>query len=271
MTVDVRSVSPGQGGNQLIALMVYLIPAMTTGDASESELLVELLRSPAQIFGSIDSPGVPDACCRRAEWEELHRPLRVLWEGGLSLRHLQHLLLWRRTSRIDTVLRRSGSAVLTLCEGDGMISFRYDLPMAVSDREASGWTDKLWRELESIDLMKSNFLLEFTGNGDLAPLRDQSRLLRCLPSLSSVGVGSARSWVECGACWRHSPGPHQSTEQPGAGMRTGARREVASLWRSTACTATTSGRCGLRDRRGSEPGGSAQAIGRRRAASCEMR
>jgi hypothetical protein len=167
MTVDVRSVNPGQGGNQLIALMVYLIPAMTTGDASESELLVELLRSPAQIFGSIDSPGVPDACCRRAEWEELHRPLRVLWEGGLSLRHLQHLLHLAAHFAHRHGLRRSGSAVLTLYEGDGMISFRYDLPMAVSDREASGWTDKLWRELESIDLMKSNFLLEFTGTPDI--------------------------------------------------------------------------------------------------------
>jgi hypothetical protein len=160
MTMDVRDVSCGTTTRQLIAIMVKPLPCRD--DVSEYDLLIDLLRNPAVIFGPMGRQGGADATCRHTTWEGLGQPLEFFWKTGISPRHLQHLLLLAGHFAQRHALQRSGTAVLSLYDEDVMTSFRYDIPMQLSREKAQEWTMAFWNELGSVDLMKSNFLIVFT-------------------------------------------------------------------------------------------------------------
>ena len=160
MTVDVREVTSGKDTHRLVAIMVKPLPS--ADDGSEFDLLIDLLAALSVLFGPMEHSDLPDARCRYATWDGLHRPLEFLWRGGLSPRYLQHLLHLAGHFAQRHGLRRSGSAVLSLYDEDAATSFRYDIPMCLSREEAHEWSMRFWDELGSVDLLKPNFIIVFT-------------------------------------------------------------------------------------------------------------
>lgn len=161
MTVDVRPLERVLNPDRLIALMVRLVPAPE--DASCFEVAVDLLRSPAKLFGPPERAGVPDARCLHSTWEALGPPMDVLESCGISVTYIRHLLHLAAHFALRNALRRDGTAVLAVFEDGGTVSLRYEMPIQVDQALALDWTLKFWDDLAAVDLLKANVLFSFVA------------------------------------------------------------------------------------------------------------
>lgn len=160
MTVQVNEGPAFHASGRLVTVMVQPMPVPE--GMTETDAVIDLLRRPATLFGPAHDQHLPDARCAYTTWDDLLRPLQFLHRGGVSVTYVRHLLHLAAHFAHRHSLRRAGSAVIALFEGDGNTSLRYDLPLRAPRDVASAWTKEFWDELIYVDLLQPNFLIQFT-------------------------------------------------------------------------------------------------------------
>lgn len=160
MTVQVNDGPAFNASGRLVTVMVRPMPVPE--GMTETEALIDLLRRPATLFGPAHDQHLPDARCAYTTWDGLLRPLQFLHRGGVTVTYVRHLLHLAAHFAHRHSLRRAGSAVIALFEGDGNTSLRYDMPLRASREVAAAWTKEFWDELNYVDLLQPNFLIQFT-------------------------------------------------------------------------------------------------------------
>jgi hypothetical protein len=160
MTVKVNEGLAFHASGRLVTVMVQPMPVPE--GMTETDAVIDLLRRPATLFGPAHDQHLPDARCAYTTWDDLLRPLQFLHRGGVTVTYVRHLLHLAAHFAHRHSLRRAGSAVIALFEGDGNTSLRYDLPLRAPQEVASAWTKEFWDELNYVDLLQPNFLIQFT-------------------------------------------------------------------------------------------------------------